>query len=124
LEVFYTSLFTQERTAMRIKPPTLGEKIAASMPGVFVGDSDHGDAVPPTDVLLQMIKLLREDVVHFAAELDTAQGLNRRILSEINCRIEHGADSNGHLEGVYGLFRDDKTEADANNTRFRTTDGE
>jgi len=124
LEVFYTSLFTQERTAMRIKPPTLGEKIAASMPGVFVGDSDHGDAVPPSDVLLQMIKLLREDVVHFAQELDTAQGLNRRILSEINCRIEHGADSNGHLEGVYGLFGNDKTEADANNTRFRTTDGE
>jgi hypothetical protein len=37
---------------------------------IFVGDNDHGDAVPPTDVLLQMIKLLREDVVHFANELN------------------------------------------------------
>ncbi len=36
----------------------------------FVGDNDHGDTVPPTDVLLQMIKLLREDVVHFANELN------------------------------------------------------
>ena len=40
------------------------------MSDVFVGDNDHGDAVPPTDVLLQMIKLLREDVVHFANELN------------------------------------------------------
>jgi hypothetical protein len=40
------------------------------MADVFVGDNDHGDAVPPTDVLLQMIKLLREDAVHFANELN------------------------------------------------------
>ena len=40
------------------------------MADVFAGDSDHGDAVPPTDVLLQMIKTLREDVVHFANELN------------------------------------------------------
>jgi hypothetical protein len=40
------------------------------MANTFVGDNDHGDAVPPTDVLLQMIKLLREDVVHFANELN------------------------------------------------------
>jgi len=94
------------------------------MSDIFVGDNDHGDAVPPTDVLLQMITALREDVVHLAHELDTAQARTSRILAEISCRIEHGADSNGHLEGVYGLFRDDKGEADANNTLFRTTDGE
>jgi hypothetical protein len=40
------------------------------MSDIFVGDNDHGDAVPPTDVLLQTIKLLREDVVHFANELN------------------------------------------------------
>ena len=40
------------------------------MSDIFVGDNDHGDVVPPTDVLLQMIKLLREDVVHFANELN------------------------------------------------------
>jgi hypothetical protein len=31
------------------------------MANVFVGDNDHGDAVPPTDVLLQMIKTLRTE---------------------------------------------------------------
>jgi|688.fasta_scaffold615519_1 hypothetical protein len=36
----------------------------------FVGDNDHGDTVPSTDVLLQMIKTLREDVVHLAYELN------------------------------------------------------
>jgi len=36
----------------------------------FVGDNDHGDTVPPTDVLLQMIKTLREDIVHLAYELN------------------------------------------------------
>jgi hypothetical protein len=40
------------------------------MANTFVGDNDHGDAVPPTDVLLQMITTLREDVVHFANELN------------------------------------------------------
>ena len=94
------------------------------MTNIFVGDNDHRDRVPSTEILLQMIAALREDVVCLAHELDTAQARTSRILSEINCRIEHGADSNGHLEGVYGLFRDDKTEADANNTLFRATDGE
>jgi hypothetical protein len=36
----------------------------------FVGDNDHSDTVPPTDVLLQMIKTLREDIVHLAYKLN------------------------------------------------------
>jgi hypothetical protein len=31
------------------------------MSDVFVGNNDHGDVVPPTDVLLQMIKTLRTE---------------------------------------------------------------
>ena len=46
----------------------------------------------------EQIKLLRK-------ERDEANSLVWRILSEINCRIEHGADSNGHLEGLYGLYK-------------------
>ena len=52
------------------------------MTDLFVGDNDHGDAVPPTDVLLQMIKTLREDkvrleedIVHLAHELNELQAL-------------------------------------------------
>jgi hypothetical protein len=37
--------------------------------------------------------------------------------NEIDCQIEHGAQSNGHLEAVYNLF---KEEADHNNNHFRT----
>ena len=48
-------LFIQERILMAVN---------------FAGDNDHGDTVPPTDVLLQMIKTLREDVVHLAYELN------------------------------------------------------
>ena len=48
----------------------------------------------------EQIKLLRK-------ERDEANSLVLRILSEINCRIEHGADSNGHLEGLYGLYKKD-----------------
>jgi hypothetical protein len=28
-----------------------------------------------------------------------------RILNEIDCRIQHGANSNGHLEGIYNLYK-------------------
>ena len=31
-----------------------------------------------------------------------------RILNEIDCRIEHGAESNGHLEGIRNLFKNKK----------------
>lgn len=54
------------------------------MADLFVGDNDHGDAVPPTDVLLQMIKLLREDkvrleedIVQLAYELNELQALHK-----------------------------------------------
>jgi hypothetical protein len=54
------------------------------MSDLFVGDNDHGDAVPPTDVLLQMIKLLREDkvrleedIVQLAYELNELQALHK-----------------------------------------------
>ena len=29
-----------------------------------------------------------------------------RIMNEIDCRIEHGADSNGHLESIRSLFKE------------------
>ena len=30
-----------------------------------------------------------------------------RILNEIDCRVQHGADSNGHLEAILSLFKED-----------------
>lgn len=37
-------------------------------------------------------------------ERDAERLQTRRILNEIDCRIEHGADSNGHLEAIRNLF--------------------
>jgi hypothetical protein len=41
-------------------------------------------------------------------ERDEAWLLNGRIFNEIDCRIEHGADSNGHLEAIRNLFKENK----------------
>lgn len=39
-------------------------------------------------------------------ERDAARLQTVRILNEIDCRIEHGAESNGHLEAIYNLFKE------------------
>jgi hypothetical protein len=41
------------------------------------------------------------------AERDEARMKMGRILNEIDCRVEHGADSNGHLEAILSLFKED-----------------
>jgi hypothetical protein len=41
------------------------------------------------------------------AERDEARTRMGRILNEIDCRVEHGADSNGHLEAILSLFKED-----------------
>ena len=47
-----------------------------------------------------------EDADRFRAERDEARLQMGRILNEIDCRIEHGAESNGHLEAIYNLFKE------------------
>jgi hypothetical protein len=47
-----------------------------------------------------------EEIEQLRKERDEANSLVRRILTEINCRIEHGADSNGHLEGLYEIYKE------------------
>jgi hypothetical protein len=39
------------------------------------------------------------------AERDEAQLQLQRIRCEISCRVEHGADSNGHLEGILAMLK-------------------
>lgn len=43
-------------------------------------------------------------------ERDSARLQARRILNEIDCRIEHGAESNGHLEAIYSMFKENTNE--------------
>jgi hypothetical protein len=80
------------------------------MSDIFVGDNDHGDAVPPTDVLLQMIKLLREDVIHFAQELDELKHKEsvrrQKMLSAIEWCFDCGGAKDGSLNKLlYDLAR-------------------
>ena len=43
-------------------------------------------------------------------ERDDARLRLGRIFNEIDCRIEHGADSNGHLEAIRNLFKETHNE--------------
>ena len=54
---------------------------------------------PACEPVGEMNKKLRE-------ERDEARLQMGRILNEIDCRIEHGAESNGHLEAIYNLFKE------------------
>jgi GAF domain-containing protein len=44
------------------------------------------------------------------AERDEARRRTNSILTEIDCRIEHGAESNGHLEALRDMFKEDTDE--------------
>ena len=51
---------------------------------------------------------LINDLERLRHERDEARLQTGRILNEIDCRIEHGAESNGHLEGIRNLFKNKK----------------
>jgi hypothetical protein len=59
------------------------------------------------DVLMRNQELMAM-IDRLTLERDEARLKIGRILNEIDCRVEHGADSNGHLEGIAGLFKEDK----------------
>lgn len=58
--------------------------------------------------LVKTINTLRAELVsttnRLTAERDEARQRTNLILTEIDCRIEHGAESNGHLEAIRSLF--------------------
>jgi len=64
-------------------------------------EARHGEAVA-TATLEGWI----EERTRLCAERDEARLQTARILNEIDCRIEHGAESNGHLEAIYNLFKE------------------
>lgn len=53
-----------------------------------------------------------KEIERLRKERDEARLQTGRILNEIDCRIEHGAESNGHLEGIRSLFKDSKKSQD------------
>lgn len=57
------------------------------------------DEKPMLSELPDVIRKLRE-------ERDEARRRTNSIITEIDCRIEHGAESNGHLEAIRSLFKE------------------
>lgn len=53
-----------------------------------------------------------DEIERLRKERDEAWLLKGRIFNEIDCRIEHGADSNGHLEAIRNLFKTGKEATD------------
>ena len=56
--------------------------------------------------LCKEIDYLTAQVDTLRRERDEARQRTNSILTEIDCRIEHGAESNGHLEAIYNLFKE------------------
>jgi hypothetical protein len=50
------------------------------------------------------------EVRQLRAERDEARRRMNSILTEIDCRIEHGAESNGHLEVLRDMFKENTDE--------------
>jgi len=61
---------------------------------------------PTKQELTDHVESLVAKCVELTRERDEAWLLKGRIFNEIDCRIEHGADSNGHLEAIRNLFKE------------------
>ena len=68
-------------------------------------EARHGEAVA-TATLQGWI----EERTTLRAERDEARRRTNSILTEIDCRIEHGAESNGHLEVLRDMFKENTDE--------------
>ena len=47
-----------------------------------------------------------DEIERLRKERDEARLRTGRIFNEIDCRISHGAESNGHLEAIHNLFKE------------------
>jgi hypothetical protein len=63
----------------------------------------------PADVLRDIGEAYAE-IEQLQKERDKARLRTGRIFNEIDCRIEHGADSNGHLEAIRNLFKENTND--------------
>ena len=51
-----------------------------------------------------------KEIERLRKERDDARQRTNSILTEIDCRIEHGAESNGHLEVLRDMFKENTDE--------------
>ena len=65
---------------------------------------------PTKQELIDHVESLVAKCAELTRERDEARLQTGRIFNEIDCRIEHGADSNGHLEAIRNLFMEDTND--------------
>ena len=67
-------------------------------------DSEWTNAADEIERLRRDYSCICNEMRRMMEERDEARMQTRRILNEIDCRIEHGAESNGHLEAIRNLL--------------------
>jgi uncharacterized coiled-coil DUF342 family protein len=92
-----------------------GESVAtATLQGVIEERTTLRAERDRKNLTIQALTEERDEVVRMANKLtderDEARRRTNFILTEIDCRIEHGAESNGHLEAIRSLFKEDTDE--------------
>jgi hypothetical protein len=69
-----------------------------------VNDLEFTWSQPMTE-LANKLYMMQTEIGRLKHERDEAWFKIGRIYNEIDCRIEHGADSNGHLEAIHKMFK-------------------
>lgn len=53
----------------------------------------------------ELIIIMKIAIEHLNGELEKSNKIFQELKGEMSCRVGHGADSNGHLEGLLGLIK-------------------
>lgn len=61
-------------------------------------------------VRAEFARELEREMEQLRKERDEVRLQTRRVLNEIECRIEHGAESNGHLEAIRNMFKENTND--------------
>lgn len=86
------------------------------MTGFLAGDFAHskgwdcfknGDKHPWSDDVVNFRNIYYAYSDELTAQRDAAWLKIGRIQNEIDCRVQHGAESNGHLEAILAMFKEE-----------------
>jgi len=53
----------------------------------------------------ELIIIMMITIENLNGELEKSNKIFQELKGEMSCRVDHGADSNGHLEGLLGLIK-------------------
>ena len=91
-------------TTPKFDPIPRLQQIAATI------EESGADIFDAPNTAVHYINCAIKEIERLRNERDEARQRTNSILTEIDCRIEHGADSNGHLEAIRSLFKENTDE--------------